>query len=213
MTLLRVGRWLLFLSNDQLLIFFWKVRHMSEEQKDQIMHDEEIGEEVDGIVDPEVILQDLDKELGGQRSLVGSIATLVFIIAVAMSLFHLYTAGFGILLAMKQRAIHLTFALVLAFFLYPASKKLKNKESFPLYDWIFIAASLAIGIYLLVEFEAIIYRAGSPNPLDLVMGAIAIIIVLEATRRTIGWELPFIAVLFVVYAYFGPSMPGLLQHR
>ena len=189
---------------------------MTEEKKDQALrNDEEIEEmlEEEAVVDAEALLQDLDKEVGGQRSLVGPIATLVFLIAVAMSIFHLYTAGFGILLAMKQRAIHLTFALVLAFFLYPASKKLKGKEGFPLYDWIFVAISLAIGVYLLIEFESIIFRAGSPNTLDLFMGVLAILIVLEATRRTIGWELPFIASLFIIYAYFGPSMPGLLQHR
>ncbi len=188
---------------------------MTEEQKDQIVPNEEERKMDSGTeaVDADALLKELDKEIGGQRSLVGPIATLVFLIAVAMSVFHLYTAGFGILLAMKQRAVHLTFALVLAFFLYPASKKLKGQAKFPFYDWILIAISVAIGVYLLVEFEAIIYRAGSPNTLDLIMGVLAILIVLEATRRTIGWELPFIASLFIAYAYFGPSMPGLLQHR
>jgi TRAP transporter 4TM/12TM fusion protein len=158
------------------------------------------------------LLEQFDKETSSQRTLVGPIATVIFLIAVSMSIFHLYTAGFGILLALKQRTVHLTFALVLVFLLYPARKKLP-KTTFPLYEYIFIAISIAIGAYLWINFEAIIYRAGNPNQMDMIMGVLAILIVLEATRRAIGPELPFIASLFVVYAYFGPYIPGLLNHR
>ncbi len=184
---------------------------MNEEKEGQKRHEEKerLAEEA---IDTDEILKDYDKETGGQRKLVGMIAVVVTLVAVSMSVFHLYTAGFGILIAMIQRSIHLTFALVLAFFLYPAKKKIQESR-IPWYDFVLIGISLAIGIYLIVEYEAIIFRAGSPNTLDLIMGFTAILIVLEATRRTIGPELPFISVVFILYSYFGPSMPGLLSHR
>lgn len=70
----------------------------------------------------EELLQKYDLETSRLRSPVGIAATLIFIIAVAMSAFHLYTAGFGILQAMKQRAVHLSFAFLLVFLLYPMTK-------------------------------------------------------------------------------------------
>jgi len=158
------------------------------------------------------LLKKYDKETGNLRNLGGLLAKTVFVLAVSMSLFHLYTAGFGILLAMKQRAVHLTLALVLAFALYPARKN-GPKNRIPAYDFLLIALSSIVGTYILFNYQTLVLRAGKLTQTDLILGGLAILLVLEATRRSIGPELPTVAALFLLYAYFGPYLPGLLAHR
>jgi len=149
---------------------------------------------------------------GGSRNLSGFWAVLVTVVAVGMSLFHLYTAGFGVLLAMKQRGVHLAFALFLIFLLFPGSKRAK-RNVLPLYD--VGLATLAAGVvaYGLVFFEELVLRAGAPLPLDLVVGGIAIALLLEATRRAVGPALPIVALVFILYAFVGPYLTGPLAHR
>ncbi|MGB3959766.1 MAG: TRAP transporter permease [bacterium] len=160
----------------------------------------------------EELLQKYDLETSRLRSPVGIAATLIFIIAVAMSAFHLYTAGFGILQAMKQRAVHLSFAFLLVFLLYPMTKG-GDKGKIPIYDYLLAILGVSIGVYILANYDQLVLRAGAPTQMDLVMGFIAILLVLEATRRSIGPELPIVAIIFLLYAYFGPYMPGMLAHR
>ncbi|NLJ34517.1 MAG: TRAP transporter permease [Firmicutes bacterium] len=158
------------------------------------------------------LLQQYDAEASRLRTPTGLVATLIFLIAVAMALFHLYTAGFGILQAMKQRAVHISFSFVLVFLLYPISKK-SDKSGVPFYDYLLAALGVSIGAYILFNYNQLVLRAGNPTQMDLVMGFFAILLVLEATRRSIGPELPIVAIAFLLYAYFGPMLPGLLGHR
>ncbi len=158
------------------------------------------------------LLQQYDVEASRLRTPMGVVATLIFIIAVAMALFHLYTAGFGILQAMKQRAVHISFSFVLVFLLYPISKK-SDKSRIPFYDYLLAALGVSIGVYILFNYNQLVLRAGAPTQMDLIMGFFAILLVLEATRRSIGPELPIVAIAFLLYAYFGPMLPGLLGHR
>lgn len=158
------------------------------------------------------LLRQYDKEAGNLRNLSGIFAKAVFVLAVGMSLFHLYTAGFGILLAMKQRAVHLTLALTLAFALYPARKE-GPKDRIPFYDLLLIALSSIVGGYILFNYQTLVLRAGQLTQIDTLLGGLAILIVMEATRRSIGPELPTVAGLFLLYAYLGPYLPGLLAHR
>jgi len=146
------------------------------------------------------------------RKLAGKLGLAVAIIAIAMSLFHLYTAGFGILLAMKQRAVHLMFVLVLGFLLYPASKRF-DKTKIQFFDWLFAGAGIMVTGYILLMFDQLVLRMGRPTSLDMLMGVIAIILVLEVTRRSIGPQLPIIAIIFLIYTYVGPYIPGMLGHR
>ncbi len=146
------------------------------------------------------------------RDLKGLTAKIVFLIAVAMSLFHLYTAGFGVLLAHKQRAVHLMFVLVLGFLLYPASKKGKSGVTVPWYDWLLAAAGVMVNTYILVFYEVLVRRGGLPTQMDMVMGVLTVILVLELTRRSIGAPLAIIAVLALLYGYFGYLIPGDLGH-
>lgn len=138
--------------------------------------------------------------------------TLFTVLSVAMCSFQLYTAAYMPLEAMKQRSLHLIFALALIFLLYSAwGKKEKILASF--LDWICIIGAVASGSYIFYFYSIeVVFRAGMPTTLDLVMGAIMLLLVLEATKRTIGPIMPAIAILFLLYAAYGNYLP-VLGHR
>ncbi|MDP3057966.1 MAG: TRAP transporter permease, partial [bacterium] len=106
----------------------------------------------------------------------------------------------------------LMFVFVLGFLLYPRSKKITS-NTLPWYDAILAGLGVSVGAYLLYNYKALIYRAGLPNTADYIMGILAILLVLEVTRRTIGPELPIVAIVFMFYAYYGPYFPGALVHK
>ncbi len=101
--------------------------------------------------------------------------------------------------------------MILAFVMYPLKKN--DRDRVPWYDIILATAGTVACLYIYFNHYDLAFRAGMPEQLDLIMGAIAILLVLEATRRSIGIALPIIASVFLVYAYFGPHMPGILAHR
>lgn len=158
------------------------------------------------------LFKHLDTETSRQRQLLGILGAVVFGIAVAMAGFHIYTAGFGILRAMVQRAVHLSFAFALVFMLFPGTAR-ASKKLVPFYDYILAALGVAAGMYIFFMYDELVLRAAAPTAMDLVVGVAGLLLVLEATRRSIGKELSILAVIFLIYAYFGPHMPGLLAHR
>src|SRR5690606_15966137 len=107
------------------------------------------------------------QEAWGQqvRKLSKPLLRLTAIIAVLFSVYQLYSAGIESLPAMQHRAIHLSFALVLVFFLYPTTRKDRTKV--PWWDWLCIAGSVAIGAYIVVNYMELVYRQGNPNTWDL----------------------------------------------
>ncbi|MGI6604871.1 MAG: TRAP transporter permease [bacterium] len=150
------------------------------------------------------------------RRLTGFWATLIKLVAIGMSLFQLYTAIFGVLPAQKQRTIHLAFALVLVFLLYPNPRKAKTADdmrSMYWFDVILALLGLGVNVYWLLNYQDLLMRAGMFTKLDNVVGAVAILLVLEASRRIVGLPITIIAASFLVYSYVGPYMPGFLQHR
>ncbi len=157
----------------------------------------------------EKVLEKADAE-ARFRKYGGRWAVAVTVIAVAMSIFHLYTSGFGTLMAMKQRSVHLAFLVLLTFLLYPGSKRApRNRPS--VVDWIWIILSVSSSLYIFFTFEAFSMR-GTAIPLDITMGAILIVCVLEATRRSVGKELMILALVFLAYGYWGEYIPGVLGH-
>ncbi len=102
--------------------------------------------------------------------------------------------------------IFLTAILVLTFLLYPMHPRFIGRVN--VIDLAFVAGSIAITAYVFLNFETVIYRVNSPNQWDFVFGIIAIVAVLEAGRRTIGWHLPAIGIAAIAYAYFADFMPG-----
>ncbi|MDD4021663.1 MAG: C4-dicarboxylate ABC transporter permease, partial [Synergistaceae bacterium] len=148
----------------------------------------------------EKVLEKADAE-SRFRKYTGQWAVLITVIAVAMSMFHLYTSGFGTLMAMKQRSVHLGFLVLLTFLLYPGSKR--SPRSRPsIIDWVWLALSLSSSLYIFFAFDAFSIRGTAITP-DYVMGTILIVCILEATRRTVGKELMILSLIFLAYGYWG----------
>lgn len=165
------------------------------------------------VVDIEDLMRKFDTE-ARFRILSGWQAKLVALIAVLMSCFHFYTSGFGLLLAQKQGAVHLAFTLCLVFLLYPLSSKTsKVNNKIPFSDFIFAMLGVASSMYLVVCYDELITRAGLPNSIDLLMGFIMIVVMLEATRRISNPILPCLAIVALLYCYWGRYMPSIIMHR
>jgi TRAP transporter 4TM/12TM fusion protein len=216
------------------------------------------------------LIEQFDPESNFRR-LVGVSAGIVTVIAVALSSWHYYTAGFGLHNEIAHRAIHLSVVLGLCFLVFPRQHRLPgpwewvvsaglalfylvmgwslvqqlgtgvpdgaravffavllaiaalslplkaydgSHRHIPWRDWIFAALASGFSLYLLLFFDSIfIERPGQHTPVDLMFGVIAIAMVIEATRRTMGIFLPLLAVVTVLYGIFGPYLPGGLAHR
>lgn len=153
------------------------------------------------------------KELETNHSIYKSMVLIASIIAIALSVFHLYTGYFGLLTAMIQRTIHMTAVLVMVYLTYSFSANASKNIVMKVVDIIMAAASLASGLYLIISFNDLLNRLGTPNTLDVIFGVITVILLLEATRRAVGWQLPLICIIFIVYAYIGPHLSGWFAHR
>lgn len=166
--------------------------------------------------DMEDILKKYDPE-ARTRSLTGIVGWIVFIGLLSFSLFQLYTAIFGVFTAQIQRSIHLGFALGLIFLLFPAVKshlhQQKGRFQVAWYDGLLSILGVVVGSYWPLMIQDLVLRVGRLTALDLIVGLLAILLVLEATRRAVGLPITIIALMFLLYAYFGPYMPGFLAHR
>ncbi len=138
----------------------------------------------------------------------------VTVIAIAMSLFQIYTAGIQQLPAMQQRSVHLSFALLLVFLLYPLKKEIINKPLwfFSVIDYILIFFSVFIGAYILTQYQNIVGREGAPNIIDCIVGTAAIVLVGEATRRIMGLTMCILVALSLAYVGFGTYLPPIFAH-
>lgn len=159
----------------------------------------------------EDILRKFDKE-SDYRIMTGFRAKLIVAIAITFSLFQLYTAAFGVLDAMIQRAIHVSFGFCLIFLLYPASKRWSRRRFHPL-DVVLAIVGAAVPMYIVINYQELVLRAGRVTTVDFIIGLIAIVLILEVTRRVVGWPMVIIATMFVIYALIGRHIPGQLAHR
>jgi TRAP transporter 4TM/12TM fusion protein len=169
-------------------------------------------------------LQELEEKFDPEmrfRPVVPPALQIVKWLLIALSCFHFYTAGFGLLRETTHRGVHLAFVLGLIFLVFAASKKslehprpnsLMAPGGVPLVDWLLGLACAASVLYIPWVFNDLAFRVGNPDLSDVVMGSILFITLLEATRRSMGWPLPLIAIGFTVYALLGPYFPGLLKH-
>jgi TRAP transporter 4TM/12TM fusion protein len=169
-------------------------------------------------------LQKLEEELDPEmrfRPLWPVAAWLVSGLLFSLSCFHYYTAGFGLLPEQTHRGIHIAFVLGLIFLVFPTFK-LKSATPLPsnvlrplgigLHDWILALAAAAASLYVPWIFHDLVFRVGNPSGLDVFMGTLMIVVLLEATRRSVGWPLPIIAIVLMLYAMYGRSMPGIFAH-
>ena len=160
----------------------------------------------------EALKEIIEEYEGKTRRLTGGWGLLVTALAVAMSLYHLYSATVPFI-----RQIHLTrhlmFVLVLSFLLYPGTRRSLQRTAPAPWDVALAVASIASLGYILVDFEAFIYRSYIPTTLDMAFGIITILLVLEATRRTVGNALLLLVVAFLIYAFVGAWLPEPWTHR
>ena len=146
------------------------------------------------------------------RKLTGAPGAIAAGMAVGLSLFQLYTAGTGPLEALKQRSLHLTCIMVLAFLLFPATRRGDRRRPAAL-DWALAGATVLTIGYLFYNFKGLVLRNGVVYGWELWLGAAGMLLLLEAARRVLGKEILIMAVAFLVYAYAGRWIPGILGHR
>ena len=169
-------------------------------------------------------LQELEEKFDPEmrfRPTVPPATQIVKWLLIALSAFHYYTAGFGLLQEITHRGVHLAFVLGMIFLVFafsPSSAERSIKSSLlnpggvPLVDWLLAGACALSVLYIPYVFDDLMFRVGNPSNMDVIMGSILFISLLEATRRSMGWPLPIIAIGFTVYALLGPYFPGLLKH-
>ncbi len=218
----------------------------------------------------EAIIKKYDAE-SNFRDLIGVTATIAKVACICLSLFHVYTAGFGLLNEVAHRTVHLSFVLGLVFLIFPRRRNTgqvsawifglgfsalylfltwqlthRMADQFPpwgvpalygvigllcltalpleslqgfgdrlsIVDWPLALAGSGISVYLVVFFKSIfIVNIGFPQPAEFIMGLLAIVMVTEATRRTMGETLPLVGALALLYGLLGPHLPNMLAHR
>ena len=150
------------------------------------------------------------------RTLTGWPAQLATVLATGLALYALYWVV-GIVQPLIYRASFLLIVLVLSFLFYPASDARHARTHIAPLDWLLAALAVVSLTWPLVDFDNFIYRAADPTTRDMALGAICILLVLEATRRTAGWVLPITATSFILYTFYGPLLDlvglGMIAHR
>jgi TRAP transporter 4TM/12TM fusion protein len=163
-------------------------------------------------MDVNQLMEEYDLDTSRLRKLKGTIGTIAMLIAIAMSIFQLSTAGFGTLISARQRSLHIIFAYTLGFLFYPAKQKTK-KDKVSILDFVLIGLVFIVFGYLFVFYKDIAIKGTNVTTMDMILGGLAILLTLEITRRVVGPELPIVAMIFLLYAKLGPYLPGLLAHR
>ncbi len=159
------------------------------------------------------LLEKYDPESATRTFHIGPVKWIVFLGLLAFSLFQLTASIFQFIPRQLLLSIHLGFALSLIFILFPASKKHSRKDKVAWYDILLAIGSIVVGLYWPIMQQEIVSRVGIMTTSDFIVGILAVVLVLEATRRAVGLPITVIASVFLLYMYFGRSMPGFLVHR
>lgn len=132
--------------------------------------------------------------------------------AIILSLFHLYTAGFGSLPSIQQRSFHLSLVLFIVFLCFPGSKHFSRRKMNPI-DFFLAVVSLTSNLYVFFRFDKIAANSGILEPMDLVVGGIIIFVVLEGVRRVSGNALTILMCVALIYCKFGQYFPNFFRHN
>lgn len=152
----------------------------------------------------------VEEEEGAVSRFGGALETLITALLVIMSLFHLY-AAVSIVPTMTLRPVHVGFMLLLVFLIYPATPRLRNRLMW--YDVVLALVGVATIVHILMGGDDFWDRSTLPDRADLVYGVVFVLLVLEAARRSTGWIMPAVVLLFAAYAFLGPWLPGHWAHR
>lgn len=155
----------------------------------------------------------------GARSPKGIQGRILWFVPLCWSLFQLWYASplpfifdFAVLNDTQARAIHLTFAIFLAFTAYPALKN-SPRDHIPAMDWILALAGSFSAAYIYIFYTELAGRSGAPTTLDIVAAVTGMVLLLEATRRALGPPLMVVAAVFLLYTFGGPYMPDVIAHK
>lgn len=163
-----------------------------------------------------------EEEAGIRRKPSGKAAYIIPAIAICWSIFQLAIAKWVTLNSTYTRAIHLGFAFLIVYLNYPAFKKdffglkfLSVKNRIPIIDYVLAGVSTFCALYLFIFYEDIVTRYGAPLMIDIVVGIILVVLLLEAARRVIGPALPVIAIVFCIYSFISSHwyIPDVLQAK
>jgi len=175
-------------------------------------------------------LQALERKYDSEtafRPTAKALGIVISIALVAMAVYHFYASGFGLIRELLHRGIHISFVLGLVFLLFggrkttpgrPRGNQIPNRawyrfQGIPILDMIFSILAVVAALYLpLLPPEIVAQRVGNPSQFDVLMGSILLVLTLEAARRSVGPTLPIIAIIFMLFALFGPLAPGALKH-
>lgn len=169
-------------------------------------------------IDPQVEEMITEIDSGGRHPS-GAAGKVLIVIPLVWSLFQLwvvspvpFAVGFGVFNDTEVRAIHLCFALFLAFTAFPARKH-SSHLAIPKTDWILAVVGAFSGAYLYIFYDELAGRSGAPIQIDLVVGVIGLLLLLEATRRALGPPLMVVSIVFLIYTFGGQYMPDVIAHK
>lgn len=162
-------------------------------------------------VDLQQLMGELDKEQayrqhGCWRQYITVIVSILFVA------FQLYASLSGRVTAQILRATHLAFVQLLAFLLFPPTKK-SPRNKLPWYDIVLGLIGSACWMYVVINFQDLARRTGAFLPQDIIVGVIGILVLMESCRRIVGIPILIIASAFILYAFLGAYLPGFLNHR
>lgn len=175
---------------------------------DQVVEGADMTSDED-LYDTQALIEEFESE-SPVRDLTGVLAAIAGIVAVGLSVYALYATQ-ATITTQIYRLTFLGIALILTFLLYPWRRGASNSIG-PI-DIALIIGSITVMVYPMTDFDNFIYRAARPTDMDVYMGWLTIVLILEATRRTVGWILPAFSVALLAYAHWGYLLPGDWGHR
>ena len=160
----------------------------------------------------EKIMEEKDRGSKFRKNMPTLWMRIVAVVSIIYVLYHIYTSGFGMPMAYQHRVIHLAFVLTLVFLSFPACKgSPKSRPS--VVDLVLAGCAIGTAIYMYLAINNIAMRAGVALPIDYLIGLIGTLLVMEACRRVVGNQLLGLAIVLLLYAYFGKYIPGVLSHQ
>ncbi|MDR1740922.1 MAG: TRAP transporter permease [Synergistaceae bacterium] len=149
------------------------------------------------------LLEKFDKEAVTRSFSSPTLKSFFYFLCVAVSLYHFVTSVNFTPVVLEHRSIHVAMMLVLGFMMYPFGRH-SSRKTVPWYDWLLIVLAVAVPVYMCMDYQGVVMRAGRPNTPDVVVATILVLLVLEASRRMSGWALPILSVIFIAYGLCGP---------
>lgn len=161
--------------------------------------------------DASSIVEKFEKGSAYRNKLPKSLNCLVMAVLVAFSVFQIYSSIFTIQ-ARQLRPIHLGFALVLVFLLYPAARRLR-RDTIAWYDYILAGASALVMLYLPWNLDFLVRNIGNYGTEQMIIGVIGMLLLFEACRRVVGTPILVIVLAFLAYTMYGNIFPQPFGHR